>query len=305
MSVGGEDRDGGAAEEEAVAAGGSPRGKVKFLCSYGGKILPRPSDGALKYVGGETRVVAVARDVSFSELMKKVTALTESQIVLKYQIIAEDLDALVTVKSDEDLKHMIEEHDRHESAGIPKLRTFLFPSTPLILENHHPVAPTESVEQRYIEAINGVIRIPIKTRPSFSISASSSPKSESPEGNGLETSQLPENAFQSHGNYHLSQRYPMHKVQSSPNICGGGINLHLHPAHHHHYQTTPPLSYLSCRLRPLPPLDLHKGAGHGWAMPIHGLNQNQPYATAHTSGSGHRSRASSVPQSPRNHGLRL
>ncbi|KAJ0918189.1 hypothetical protein HanRHA438_Chr05g0214861 [Helianthus annuus] len=33
--------------------------KVKFLCSYGGKILPRPSDGVLRYVGGDTRILVL------------------------------------------------------------------------------------------------------------------------------------------------------------------------------------------------------------------------------------------------------
>jgi hypothetical protein len=44
----------------------SPKNKVKFLCSYGGKVLPRPSDGVLKYVGGETRIICIPRDVTFS-----------------------------------------------------------------------------------------------------------------------------------------------------------------------------------------------------------------------------------------------
>lgn len=44
----------------------SPKHKVKFLCSYGGKILPRPFDNHLKYVGGETRVISVSHDSSFS-----------------------------------------------------------------------------------------------------------------------------------------------------------------------------------------------------------------------------------------------
>lgn len=39
---------------------------IKFLCSYGGKMLPRSSDGALRYVGGLTRVLAVNRSVSFA-----------------------------------------------------------------------------------------------------------------------------------------------------------------------------------------------------------------------------------------------
>lgn len=44
----------------------SPKSRVKFLCSHGGKILPRPTDCQLKYVGGETRVVSLSRDTSFS-----------------------------------------------------------------------------------------------------------------------------------------------------------------------------------------------------------------------------------------------
>ena len=39
---------------------------LKFLCSYGGKILPRSSDGVLRYVGGLTRVLAVDRSISYA-----------------------------------------------------------------------------------------------------------------------------------------------------------------------------------------------------------------------------------------------
>jgi hypothetical protein len=38
---------------------------VKFLCSYGGRILPRHADGALRYVGGDNRVVSVDRSLPF------------------------------------------------------------------------------------------------------------------------------------------------------------------------------------------------------------------------------------------------
>lgn len=44
----------------------STHNKVKFMCSHGGKILPRPPDSHLKYVGGETRVISVSRDINFS-----------------------------------------------------------------------------------------------------------------------------------------------------------------------------------------------------------------------------------------------
>lgn len=39
---------------------------LKFLCSYGGRILPRYPDGKLRYHGGETRVLSVDRSISFS-----------------------------------------------------------------------------------------------------------------------------------------------------------------------------------------------------------------------------------------------
>ncbi|XXG60518.1 hypothetical protein AAC387_Pa04g2407 [Persea americana] len=189
----------------------SPKNKVKFLCSQGGKILPRPSDGQLKYVGGETRVVAVSRTISFSELKKKLNSMFEGNMVLKYQLIPDELDALVSVKCDEDLKHMLEEYDRQEakassSTGVsPLLRAFLFPPTPfLINDNHHSPISTHNIhanttndssamEQRYIDAINGFVRSStqfqapatapnnnanIGGRPIFSISsAGSSPKS--------------------------------------------------------------------------------------------------------------------------------
>ena len=52
------------------SATGSPRtSKIKFLCSHGGKILPGPTDGSLKYVGGETRVISVHRDITFNGIV--------------------------------------------------------------------------------------------------------------------------------------------------------------------------------------------------------------------------------------------
>jgi hypothetical protein len=39
--------------------------RFKFLCRYGGKIFPSLSDGRLKYVDGETRVICVPRSISF------------------------------------------------------------------------------------------------------------------------------------------------------------------------------------------------------------------------------------------------
>ncbi|CAH8390351.1 unnamed protein product [Eruca vesicaria subsp. sativa] len=268
------------------------RSKVKFMCSFGGKILPRPSDGLLKYVGGETRVIAVSPDITFLELTKKLTEMTENDMVLKYQILPEDLDALVSVKSDEDLKHMMDEYNRHHES--PKLRTFLFPANPtVVLDNQlgGPIEP-QTIEQRYIEAINGILRktAPIKTRPSFTLSASTSPKSESsPDGHGPDLG----------SSYQFSRLYPMHRVRSSPNISQQIQQPHNH--HHHNSAYFQQPNYLTCRLRPPPPPQLDFPRGAGWDP--QGGGGNGKYGSSEERRLW--GRASSVPQSPRSHGFRL
>ncbi|XP_062083186.1 uncharacterized protein LOC133789347 [Humulus lupulus] len=206
----------------------SPKNRFKFLCSHGGKILPRPADGHLKYVGGETRVIAVPRHISFSELNKRLSDMIsegDNNMVLKYQLGPEDLDALVSVRTDEDLKHMLHEYDRQAETteGSPKLRTFLFPSPPqpALMESHC----NNSIEQRYIDAINGFVRTtrnnrqPPKIPPivintsaptTFTISACSSPNSNSPEHQAIEGHEM----FSSSNN----NGYNMHRVQSSPTL---------------------------------------------------------------------------------------
>ncbi|KAG5001087.1 hypothetical protein JHK87_022159 [Glycine soja] len=100
---------------------------MKCLCSFGGRILPRPSDGKLRYVGGQTRIIRLRKDISWQELMQKALLIYNLVHVLKYQLPGEDLDALVSVSSEEDLQNMMEEcnllEDRERSQ---KLRLFLF-----------------------------------------------------------------------------------------------------------------------------------------------------------------------------------
>ncbi|XP_020221145.1 uncharacterized protein LOC109803886 [Cajanus cajan] len=197
----------------------SPKNKVKFLCSYGGKVLPRPSDGLLRYVGGETRVVSVPRQVTLKDLMNKVNNMVEADMVLKYQLMPEDLDALVSVRTEEDVKHMIEEHDRHHT-GNGLLRAFLFPpSKPTLL-------PTEPypLEQRYIDAINGITRTSPKAPRG---STCSSPKSSSPEYSPRYAN-ANVNAL-AHATAHVMQ-----KVRSSPSLTN------MDHQHHHPYTSRPP-----------------------------------------------------------------
>ncbi|KAK7827209.1 pectinesterase inhibitor 10 [Quercus suber] len=104
---------------------------IKFLCSYGGKILPRYPDGKLRYLGGETRVLAVDRSISFSELLLKLGELCGTSVSLRCQLPSEDLDALVSITSDEDLANLIEEYDKAASPPSSlKVRAFLSPPKP-------------------------------------------------------------------------------------------------------------------------------------------------------------------------------
>ncbi|CAA0833131.1 Octicosapeptide/Phox/Bem1p family protein [Striga hermonthica] len=96
---------------------------IKFVCSYGGRIIPRYPDAKLRYQGGETRVLSVDRSISFSELVVKLAEMCGAAANLRCQLPTEDLDALVSITSDEDLANLIEEYDR--ASAPPKIRAFL------------------------------------------------------------------------------------------------------------------------------------------------------------------------------------
>nr|GEX93175.1 hypothetical protein [Tanacetum cinerariifolium] len=125
--------------------------------------------------------------------MKKLhTSLIVGNVTLKYKLMPEDLDALITVKSDEDLLHMFEEYDRHELKGTQKLRTFLFPTKPIIIKHH--TSDLDCLEQRYINTLNDIIVLPTQrynsnfkpptlntSQTSFSISSACSSPGTPPE----------------------------------------------------------------------------------------------------------------------------
>ncbi|XP_055805856.1 uncharacterized protein LOC129874577 isoform X2 [Solanum dulcamara] len=100
--------------------------KLKFLCSFGGRIMPRPSDGKLRYIGGDTHLVRLRNDVSWEEFRQKMLTIFNNCHTIKYQLPGEDLDGLVSVSCDEDLQNMIEECNVLEGDGSQKLRIFLF-----------------------------------------------------------------------------------------------------------------------------------------------------------------------------------
>ncbi|RCV41397.1 hypothetical protein SETIT_9G132800v2 [Setaria italica] len=83
---------------------------MKLLCNHGGCLLPRGPDGAIRYAGGETRVLAVSRD-----LTRRLAEMAGGAAVLavRHRLADEGLeDVLVSVTYDEELAHMRDEYDR-------------------------------------------------------------------------------------------------------------------------------------------------------------------------------------------------
>lgn len=191
-------------------------------------------------------------------------------MILKYQLVPEDLDALVSVRSDADLKHMFDEHDRHVG-GAPMLRAFLFPSKPVVLENQATVSEPQMLEQRYIDAINGIIHTGPSARRSSPLravsSACSSPKSKSPDGHSVDPI---------HESFFRGNRLSMHRVRSSPSISSlnnlqshsnGSLSNQQHDHNYHHHQNHiqhHPHGHPSTRLSPDPQI----GTGFGRPPPI-------------------------------------
>ncbi|KAL0843658.1 hypothetical protein Bca101_016904 [Brassica carinata] len=153
--------DSGSVNSSSVTSPGSSLNdephRVKFLCSFLGSILPRPQDGKLRYVGGETRIVSVTRDVRYEELMSRMRELYEDAAVLKYQQPDEDLDALVSVVNDDDVTNMMEEYDKLGSGdGFTRLRIFLF-SSPEQDGGSSGYDDQRESERRYVDALNNLV----------------------------------------------------------------------------------------------------------------------------------------------------
>ncbi|KAJ4709366.1 Kinase family protein [Melia azedarach] len=131
--------------------------RVKFLCSFLGSILPRPQDGKLRYVGGETRIVSLPRDVTYEELMSRMRELYDGAVVLKYQQPDEDLDALVSVVNDDDVTNMMEEYEKLGLGdGFTRLRIFLFSHPDQDGSSHYVDGDDRETERRYVDALNNM-----------------------------------------------------------------------------------------------------------------------------------------------------
>ncbi|KAL2473960.1 Protein kinase superfamily protein with octicosapeptide/Phox/Bem1p domain [Forsythia ovata] len=137
-------------------ASGSSSPMLKLLCSFGGKILPRPSDGKLRYVGGETRIFRISKDISWEDLVQKTWIIYNQPHTIKYQLPDEDLDSLVSVSCDEDLQNMMEECNVLKDGGAQKLRMFLISNDDLNDSQLGFENPEGDSEIQYVVAVNGM-----------------------------------------------------------------------------------------------------------------------------------------------------
>ncbi|RLN43085.1 uncharacterized protein C2845_PM01G31920 [Panicum miliaceum] len=97
----------------AVSAGGLDA-RMKLLCSHGGRLAR--CGGALRYVGGETRVLVVPRAATFRNLAARAAEVAGGAEVraIRHSLADDDglEDVLVSVTCDEELAHMRDEYDR-------------------------------------------------------------------------------------------------------------------------------------------------------------------------------------------------
>ncbi|XP_058095061.1 uncharacterized protein LOC131240683 isoform X2 [Magnolia sinica] len=148
----------GYALHRSETSDGYQSSKMKFLCSFGGRILPRPSDGKLRYVGGETRIITIRNSLSWQELFQKTLGICNQLHTIKYQLPGEDLDALVSVSSDEDLQNMMEEYQGLECVeGSQRLRIFLISSNEYDNCSFDARSGQNNSEYHYVVAINGIL----------------------------------------------------------------------------------------------------------------------------------------------------
>ncbi|CAG7896195.1 hypothetical protein BRARA_B03898 [Brassica rapa] len=131
--------------------------KVRFMCSSCGKIQPRPHDNQLTYVNGETKILSVDRGIRFPVLASKLSAVCGGvgDVLFKYQLPGEDLDALISVTNDDDLEHMMHEYDRllRVSSKPARMRLFLFPVSS---GGFGSEGSSHSDRDRFVEALNTV-----------------------------------------------------------------------------------------------------------------------------------------------------
>lgn len=257
---------------------------LKLLCSFGGRILQRPGDGKLRYIGGETRIISIRKHVGLKELMHKTYALCNHPHTIKYQLPGEDLDALISVCSDEDLLHMIEEYQEAETkAGSQRIRVFLVSSnesseSPKILNmnmniNRNTHQQTDMDHYQYVSALNGVVDV-------------SPQKSSSGQSGTSQTTQFG-NASEFSPTFHLRESPTSvhtweNKDCNSPNFMNPYANTNA--VHHMPKMQMPPSNSYGQQSPPSSPFSVHKRANTDipYFFDQNGFfdNSNRPYLVA-------------------------
>ncbi|KFK25850.1 hypothetical protein AALP_AA8G170600 [Arabis alpina] len=116
-------------------------GKLRVMCRYGGTIISPPQTKSPRYVGGDTRIVAVpsSAETSFASLISHLTVTLGISYAfkVKYQLPDQELDSLISVETDDDVQIMMEEYGYLSTeSSIPqtRIRLFLFPLKPQLNE---------------------------------------------------------------------------------------------------------------------------------------------------------------------------
>nr|GME06020.1 serine/threonine-protein kinase STE20-like isoform X2 [Ipomoea batatas] len=100
--------------------------KIKLLVSFNGAFRRQPPAGKLRYTGGETKIISVDRNVSFSRLKARVSDLVmqsngvavTSPFWMKCHLTdSREETPLISVSSDQDVRSMVEELERLEFLG--------------------------------------------------------------------------------------------------------------------------------------------------------------------------------------------
>ncbi|KAF2317970.1 hypothetical protein GH714_041294 [Hevea brasiliensis] len=130
-----------------TTATSAPSRKIKLICSFNGEFQFRPPSNKLKYIGGESRIVSVDRNISFLKLQNRMSDLCPKlrSFSLNYQLSMSGSESgsgrvrdpesnsetdvpLVWIASEEDVRCMIEEFDKLELYG-KHARLWLFVSS--------------------------------------------------------------------------------------------------------------------------------------------------------------------------------
>ncbi|GMH24864.1 hypothetical protein Nepgr_026707 [Nepenthes gracilis] len=206
---------------------------------------------------------------------------------------------------------MFAEHDRLKSKGNSKLRTFLFPSKPTIIEtSQNPLSVTAawSLEQRFFDAINGVVRTSKPTSSTSRPKSVSSSPSESVSPRSLSPASIEHSSFINTKTTFVNGLQGgfsrMHKVHSSPSICNIGSHknfntqLSNNPFHqnshqqhqHYHVGYQSPFQPQHLQAQPLQMTQAESNKvvmSHGHISPLN-AGYNYPLEKGYPGSGGHR-----------------